>query len=100
MAAGSATTFRRLAERGVPPRHEELGDLVSRADIQRATTRVEARLGSPDGYQTFDTGTNQNIGTADDGPPAGRFNSGTSARGKLRFVFNEDGSCDAAVESA
>lgn len=63
------------------------------------TTRVEARLGSPDGYQTFDTGTNQNVGYGDE-----VFSEAHSAevraqrRGRLRFVFLEDGTCEASVE--
>lgn len=70
--------------------------MVSRRDIQRATTRVEARLGSPDGYQTFDTGTNRNIGPNDDGPAAQQVTT-AGATGRLRFQFHDDGSCEATV---
>lgn len=84
----------------VPSKEGVWRTLVSRADIQRATTRVEARLGSPDGYQTFDTGTNRHIGPRDDGPPARRTGSNGGGAGRIRFEFLPDGSCEATIASA
>lgn len=81
-----------------PPDHDEREHdlaMVTRRDLQRATTRVEARLGSPDGYQTFDTGTNRSTGPED--RPGRAVRGSASGEGVLKVTFNDDGTFDVVI---
>jgi hypothetical protein len=70
--------------------------MVTKRDIQSATARVEARLGSPDGYQTFDTGTNHIAGS---GVSSSTGEPDQGASGSVTIVFAQDGSCSTTFKS-